>query len=134
MDKNAQMEARVWSRVMGSAPEKPEEKCEISAFLSSECADFHIFRCLGCKDLMTLAKENIKILKTLYFVETGRCYCPEKCKKPGITCVCEVLRQQYKKAKNDICRYQNMGFEYEKIVENKHKQVHIIQRLLQKMV
>lgn len=131
MDKNQQMEARVWSRVMSQKAEEPTQKCEISALLSAECADYAFFRCLGMEKLACLTKENIKILKTLYFVETGRCYCPEKCKKPCISNVCSAMREMYKKVKNDICRYETMGFEYETIVKNKQKQLHIIACFLQ---
>ena len=78
MDETARLEARVWSRIMGTAP--PGEPSRTADDLAAECAVLQFYRQLQRKfpkegkRLVCLAKESIKYQKAMYFVETGRKY------------------------------------------------------------
>lgn len=100
MDENVQLEARVWSRIMGQKLEEPRENSETAAFLGAECAALEMYCRLrrqfpkeaAC--LMKLAKERIKYLKAQYFVETGRVFCGNSPQTTEFLCQKEAIRQR----------------------------------------
>ncbi len=142
LEKNVQMEARVWSRVMGQNVQNTRENEDISSFLRSEYAALAFYRCLQKKlcgnrhvcRLICLSEDSIKYLKALYYVENGCCF-KEKCgENVCISCVCDALREQYKKVQNMACVYKNGGKKWEKIAHNRACQGQILLEILQGMV
>lgn len=143
MDQKAMMEARVWARVTGQKLENSCEKEDISGFLREEYENLQFYRCLyktlPCRRetvcrLIGLSKDTIMYLKTLYFVETGRCFC-EKCTKNAcISCVCEALRMQYQRVQKGRNNYEKGADKWEKAARNKAKEERILLCLLQGML
>lgn len=143
MEQKAMMEARVWARVTGQKLENCGEKEEISGFLEQEYSNLAFYRSL-CKclprhreltgRLVCLAEDTIKYLKTMYFVETGRCY-KEKClENPCICSVCEALRDRYQRVQKGRETYEKGSDKWEKPAHNKALEVRFLVCLLQRVL
>lgn len=100
MEEKAMLEARVWSRITGEKIEEYPQTGETSGYLNAECAAICLYskmvRCFP-KDgpvLLSLAKENIKYLKAMHFVQTGHCYYEKTLENLCFPCWKDALRQR----------------------------------------
>lgn len=142
MEQKAMLEARVWSRITGEKLEVPRACSDISELLRQECEDLAFYRALQkklpchgeAKCLIKLAEENVKYLKTVYFVETGGCLCEENSEPVCISHVCKALRQRYLSVQKRRDTYEKRGLMWENAACNLKKQSRLLVCLLQKVL
>lgn len=129
MDKNAQLEARVWSRVMGKTLEIDHETGEIEELLRQEYWNFVAYKCLlgrlpqhrdMVQSLLRCTENNIKILKTMYYIENGRHFVCKKCEKVEIFSVCSFLRERYREVQKGSLWLQKGAYNGEKWEEYRY--------------
>lgn len=121
---------RVWSRVMcaqniQTMPACPcKEDSSLSAetlaeLIRAEMHDWCLYRSLACTNcrqinstLLCIAEQekcHAKKLSVLYFLATGKKYCPPKPNPACTACFNEAVRQAYKEELESACRYDSLA-------------------------
>ena len=124
-----QNERQVWSRVMGataSCPASEEAKPDsgltektLAQMIQCECCEAAIYRSLAAQGpkcarerLLRLAEDercHAKRLGALYFLMTGKKYCPEPVRGVCTACFNEALRKQYQAELEAEARYAKLA-------------------------
>lgn len=147
MQEKMQLEAQVWGRILGQKHEEYTEKDDILKLLEQEYHARAGYLCLKkrlpqqavlVQKLLGCTENNIKILKTMYYLEYGRCYPEKKCGNTEVFCACRFLREQYRRLKTAVFLREKRDFKgseweflEEKWEHNRRVQSRLILCLLQ---
>ena len=124
-----QKERQVWSRVMNTAvscpkPEEPKQDTgltekTLAQMIQCECCEAAIYRSLAAQGpkcarerLLRIAEDercHAKQLGALYFLMTGKKYCPEPVRGACTACFNEALRKQYQAELEAEARYAKLA-------------------------
>ena len=124
-----QKERQVWSRVMNTAvscpkPEEPKQDTgltekTLAQMIQCECCEAAIYRSLAAQGprcarerLLRIAEDercHAKQLGALYFLMTGKEYCPEPVRGACTACFNEALRKQYQAELEAEARYAKLA-------------------------
>ena len=116
----------VWQRV--TATSKPDNEgtdttgVDLMELMNAECADRSLFLLLarmagGCDGtlLRQIARDegcHIRRLGALYYIQTGRKYCPMQAAMPCVACLNDALREAYQEKIRNAARYQRAAAQY----------------------
>ena len=124
-----QKERQVWSRVMNTAvscpkPEEPKQDTgltekTLAQMIQCECCEAAIYRSLAAQGpkcarerLLRIVEDercHAKRLCALYFLMTGKKYCPEPVRGACTACFNEALRKQYQAELEAEARYAKLA-------------------------